>query len=159
MRIVLIAAVSPDLAIGRGGTLPWHYPADMAHFMSTTVGHPCVMGRRTYESFPRRPLPRRPNLVLTRSPDYRLAPGARAFPDLDAALAHCRAGGHEVVFICGGESIYRQALPAAHEMILTHVPDDVQGDTHFPAWDAQVWDVVDEKTEGDLRFCTYRRHA
>ena len=157
MDIALIAAVSPDLVIGRDGDLPWHYPADMKHFMRTTLGHPCIMGRRTYESFPKRPLPRRPNLVLTRSADYPLAAGVLRFADLEAAIDHCRAAGHDVAFICGGEGIYRAALPMADEMILTHVPDRVQGDTHFPAWDAAAWDLVDEKTESGLRFCRYRR--
>lgn len=157
MKISLIAAVSPDGVIGRDGDLPWRYPADMKHFMDTTDGHPCIMGRRTYESFPRRPLPRRLNLVLTRDPHYPLPAAVLRFSDLTAALDHCRALGAPVVFVCGGESVYRESLPLADELVLTHVPDRVQGDTHFPEWSAAEWEVVAGRQEGPLRFCTYRR--
>lgn len=159
MQVVLIAAVAPDLVIGHAGGLPWHYPEDMAHFMRTTVGHPCIMGRRTYESFPRRPLPQRPNLVLTRNREYPLAAGALRFADLESALDHCRAEGRKVVFVCGGEGVYRQALPLAHELQLTHVPDRVAGDTHFPAWRDDEWQLVDERAQGPLRFCRYQRRS
>lgn len=157
MKISLIAALSPDRVIGADGDMPWHYPLDLKHFMRTTMGHPCIMGRRTYESFPKRPLPKRPNLVLTRDESYELADGVLRFDGLDSALAHCREAGHPVAYICGGGGVYADALPRADEMILTHVPDRVDGDTHFPAWDAQEWQVVDEKSEGGLRFCWYAR--
>lgn len=159
MKISLIAAVSPDLVIGRDGDLPWRYPADMKHFMRTTIGHPCIMGRRTYESFPKRPLPKRPNLVLTRQVDYALTAGASRFEDLLTALDHCRKESAAVVFVCGGGGVYREALPMADEMILTHVPDQVQGDTHFPVWDPEVWQVVDEKLQDGLRFSFYQRRS
>ncbi|MFP6643015.1 MAG: dihydrofolate reductase [Candidatus Latescibacterota bacterium] len=159
MKVSLIAAVSPDLIIGREGDMPWHYPIDMRHFMDTTIGHPCIMGRLTYESFPRRPLPRRPNLVLTRNADYVLKTGAVRFDNLLAALDHCRAEDRPVVYICGGGGVYREALPLADEMIITHVPDRVEGDTHFPAWKPEEWQVVDEKSEEDLRFSVYQRRS
>lgn len=159
MEIVLIAAVSPDLVIGRDGGLPWHYPADLAHFLRTTLGHPCIMGRRTYESFPRRPLPGRSNLVLTRDSAYPLAPGVLRFGDLDSALAHLRAERCPTAFVCGGEGVYRQALPLADAMVLTHVPDRVAGDTRFPAWRDDDWELVAERADGPLRFCHYRRRA
>lgn len=157
MKICLIAAVSPDLVIGNEGDLPWHHQADMKHFMKTTLGHPCIMGRRTYESFPRSPLPRRPNLVLTRNAEYPLPAEVDRFADLPAALTHCRAAGYDTAYICGGEGVYREAMPLATEMLLTHVPDRVAGDTHFPAWEAAAWDVVDERREAGLRWATYQR--
>ena len=156
MKVCLIAAVSPELVIGRDGGLPWHYPADMRHFMRTTMGHPCLMGRRTWESLPRRPLPGRPNLVLTRNPDF-AAGGAQPFSGLESALDHCRRGGRSRVYVCGGASVYAEALPLAHEMVLTHVPDRVEGGTRFPEWPAPEWKVVRERVEGPLRFVTYRR--
>jgi len=157
MRITLIAAVSPDLVIGVDGGMPWHYPADMRHFMRTTMGHPCIVGRRTYESFPRRPLPRRPNLVITRDASYRAGADAMVFTSPEAALDHCRSARAERVFVLGGEAIYRHMLPAAHEMVLTHVPDEVRGDAHFPAWSEADWQVVDNTEKGALRFVTYQR--
>jgi dihydrofolate reductase len=156
VKICLIAALSPDLVIGRDGDMPWHYPADMKHFMRTTIGHPCIMGRRTYESFPKRPLPKRPNLVLTQNAQCDLT-GAQRFADLTAALNHCRAQDCPVVYICGGGGVYREALPLGHEMILTHVPDRVEGDTYFPAWNETDWEIVDEVSEEGLRFLTYHR--
>lgn len=157
MRITLIAAVSPDLVIGRDGRLPWHYPEDMRFFARTTIGHPCIVGRRTYESFPRRPLPKRPNVVVTRNAAYEVAPGALALPSTEAALDHCRSLGARRAMVLGGEEIYRQILPVAHEMILTHVPDRVEGDTCFPQWDENEWEIVDSREEGALRFVTYQR--
>ena len=157
MKICLIAAVSPDLVIGRGGGLPWHYPADMRHFMRTTMGHPCLMGRRTWESLPRKPLPGRPNLVLTRSPDFAGGAGTEVFHDLEAALDHCRGAGWPRVYVCGGASVYAEALPLAHEMVLTRVPDRVEGDTRFPQWAPDEWTVAEEREEGPLRFVTFRR--
>ena len=157
MRIILIAAVSPGLVIGRDGGLPWHRPDDMRHFMGTTVGHPCIMGRRTYESFPRRPLPGRLNLVVTGNARYEVGAGALVFPSPDAALDHCRRLNAERAFVLGGEGIYRQMLPGADEMILTHVPDRVEGDRHFPAWDEAEWEIVDSIEKGELRFLTYQR--
>jgi dihydrofolate reductase len=157
MRISLIAAVSPDRVIGQDGALPWRYASDMQHFMRTTTGYPCIMGRRTYESFPRRPLPRRPNLVLTRDSAYPLAAGVLRFDNLTSALEHCRAGQHTVAYVCGGGGVYQEALPLADEMILTHVPDRVDGDTFFPTWHEDEWQIVDEKSEDGLRFVFYRR--
>ena len=157
MKICLIAAVSPDLVIGRDGRLPWHYAADMRHFMRTTMGHPCLMGRRTWESLPRRPLPGRPNLVLTRNPGFAAGAGTRLFHDLEAALDHCRRARRSRVHVCGGASVYAEALPLADEMILTHVPDRVEGDTRFPQWAPLEWTVTEERSEGPLRFVTYRR--
>ena len=158
MKIVLIAALNAARIIGREGGLPWHYRQDMLHFMDTTMGAPCIMGRRTYESFPRRPLPGRPNLVLTRQADYDLATGAQRFEDLPAALDHCHRQDTASVFICGGQGVYEAALPMADQMILTHVPDQVDdGDTYFPAWNEQEWEIVGERSEGGLRYVTYDR--
>ncbi|MBT3346384.1 MAG: dihydrofolate reductase [Gemmatimonadetes bacterium] len=160
MKIVLIAALNDERIIGRNGDLPWHYRQDMQHFMATTMGAPCIMGRRTYESFPRRPLPGRPNLVLSRQVDYDLASGAQRFENLPTALDHCRQQASECVFICGGQGVYEAALPLAHQMILTHVPDRVDdGDTYFPEWSEQEWEIVDEREEVGLRYLTYDRIA
>lgn len=157
MRRILIAALSPDLVIGRDGKLPWHYPEDMRHFMRTTLGHPCIMGRRTYESFPRRPLPGRLNLVLTRNPGYAVSSGAETWGTLEDALERCAASASERVYILGGEGVFRQAIGSADEMVLTHVPDRVDGDTHFPQWDPATWQIVDTREAGGLRYVTYCR--
>ncbi|MEE2657205.1 MAG: dihydrofolate reductase [Candidatus Latescibacterota bacterium] len=157
MKITLIAALAGNRVIGRDGSLPWRFPVDMRHFMRTTMGNPCIMGRRTYESFPKRPLPGRLNIVLTRNIDYTLPDGALRCHDLASALRHCTDIGSERVYICGGASVYRDALPDADEMILTHIPGDYEGDVRFPEWDGQEWQIVGTCEETGLRFSTYQR--
>lgn len=132
-RIVLVAAVARDGAIGRDNALLWHLPEDMARFKALTAGKSVVMGRRTWDSLPAkfRPLPGRRNLVVSRS--LRELPGAEVFPSLDDALAACAAEAE--VCVIGGSDIYALALPRADRLALTEVdvvfPD---ADRHFPAW-------------------------
>ena len=152
MKTVLIAAVSPDRVIGRGGAVPWHYPSDMRHFRETTTGHPCVMGRKTWESLPRRPLPGRPNLVLTRRASYEAAAGATVCASFEEARRRCAAMGADKMFVLGGEEVFREAMPAADEMLITHVPDQVTGDVHFPEWDEGEWTLAEEKDEESIAF-------
>jgi len=134
-RITLVVAYAANRAIGRNNTLPWHLPADFAHFKRTTLGHPVVMGRKTWESL-KRPLPGRLNVVVTRNPNY-LAPGARVASSLPQALAVCG----EVARICiiGGAQIYTQALALADEIIATEVKTEVAGDAYFPTLPAGQW--------------------
>ena len=157
MKIVLIAALTRDLVIGREGALPWREPADMRHFRRVTMGHPVVVGRRTFESFPRRPLPGRTNLVLTRNRSYQVPEGAVACRSLEEAIAWCKKEGAGKLFVLGGAEVYRQALPIADEMQLTWIPGKIEGDAFFPAWDQEEWKVVDSREEDGLRFVTYRR--
>src|SRR5262245_17378178 len=114
MKLVLIAAVAENGTIGDAGKIPWHISNDLKRFKRLTLGHPIIMGRKTYESIGK-PLPGRRNLVLTRR--SALA-GTECFPTLDAALKAC---GDETVFVIGGAEIYRLALPLAHALLLTHV--------------------------------------
>jgi dihydrofolate reductase len=132
-RIVLVAAVARDGAIGRDNALLWHLPEDMARFKALTLGKSVVMGRKTWDSLPPRfrPLPGRRNLVVSRS--ARELPGAEVFPSLDTALSAC-ASEPEVCVIGGGE-IYALALPKADKLALTEVDAEVpDADRHFPDW-------------------------
>jgi dihydrofolate reductase len=134
-ELVLIAAVARNGVIGRGNRLPWHLPEDLRHFKAVTMGHPILMGRRTWESLGR-PLPGRRNLVVSRNRDYRAA-GAEVFPDLAAALVAC--AGEPTVFVIGGGELYAQALPAASRLLLTEVGIDPDGDAYFPAFARGEW--------------------
>ena len=156
MQIILIAALSPDRVIGDHGRIPWRYPEDQQRFKELTMGHPVIMGRKTYESL-RRPLKGRRNMVLTRREDFIPPSGVLVFRTLAAALERCREDGCEKAFIGGGTEVYRMALPNADVMMLTHVPDQVQGDAHFPEWNAGEWEEVDMVERGGLRYSTYRR--
>lgn len=146
--ITLIAALSDNRVIGRGGGLPWHLPADLKRFKALTMGHAIVMGRRTWDAVGR-PLPGRRTIVLTRRHDFE-ASGAVVVHDLEAALA--AAGDDDTVFIAGGGDIYALALPRADRMELTHVHAVLDGDAFFPPFDAGAWRTVfEQRHEADER--------
>ena len=156
MQIVLIAALSPDRVIGDKGGIPWHYPKDQQYFKRVTMGHPVIMGRKTFETL-RRPLKGRLNIVITRRPDFVAAGGVLVLSTLDAALERCRTDEFDRAFIGGGTELYRLALPMADLMMLTHVPDAVQGDAYFPDWTEREWEEVDTVEQEGLTYSTYRR--
>ena len=157
MKTVIIAALSKNWVIGRDNCIPWHYPADMKHFRHTTKGHPVVAGRKTYESFQVRPLPGRLNFILSRNPAYISDEGVIICQGLQQVITAARQRDAQKLFILGGAEIYNLALPLIDEMILTHLPIEVEGDAYFPAWDKNEWEVVEERPEEDLVFTTYRR--
>ena len=130
MRITLVAAVARNGVIGREGQLAWHLPDDLAHFKALTVGKPIVMGRKTFESIGK-PLPRRVNLVMSRTLDA--LEGCRIVRSVDEAIA--AAGDAPELCVIGGEAVYAAFLPRAHVLELTHVDADVDGDARFPDFD------------------------
>ena len=134
-RIYLVAAVAANGVIGREGRLPWHLPEDLKHFKRLTLGHPIIMGRRTWESLGG-PLPGREHIVVTRTAGYE-APGAAVASSLDAALALC--AGEPVVFVIGGRELFAEALALAAGLVLTEIHRDYQGDTCFPPYDRSRW--------------------
>lgn len=158
--VVIIAAVARNGVIGRDNGLPWRLKADLRRFRAVTLGHPLLMGRRTWESLGR-PLPGRRNMVVSRDPGFR-AEGAEVFASVDAALA--AAGGNEKVFVIGGAEIYRQLMPRADRLMLTEVWADVDGDAHFPPIDSMQFieerrepHEADADNEHDFDFVQYRR--
>ena len=137
-KITLLAAVDRSFAIGRGNALPWHLPDDLARFKALTLGKPVLMGRRTAESLGRA-LPKRRNLVLTRSGRVPFA-GMEAVDSLDQALALAAADGAAELCVIGGGQVYALALPRASAMHLTHVDTVVEGaDAFFPRFDMAAW--------------------
>ncbi|MDR2614595.1 MAG: dihydrofolate reductase [Candidatus Accumulibacter sp.] len=137
----LIAAVARNRVIGRDNRLLWHLPGDMRHFRETTRDRPVIMGRRTWESLPARfrPLPGRPNVVVSRNPDY-AAPGAARAGSLIEAIE--KAGSEDEIFVIGGAELYRQALPFAERLYLTEIAAEFPGDALFPEIDARKWREV-----------------
>ncbi|MGQ0511805.1 MAG: dihydrofolate reductase [Betaproteobacteria bacterium] len=133
--IYLVAAVAANGVIGVEGRMPWRLPEDLRHFKALTLGHPVIMGRRTWESIGK-PLPGRENIVVTRRAGFD-APGASVASSLGAALALC--AGEAVVFVIGGGELYREALPLAQGLVLTEIQRDYAGDTRFPDWDRAPW--------------------
>jgi len=134
-RITLIVARARNGVIGRDGKLPWRLPEDLAFFKRTTMGHPIVMGRRTWESIGR-PLPGRRNIVVSRQAGL-VADGAETAAGLDAALRLC--DGSADVFVIGGAQLYADALPHADRLIVTEIDADFEGDTFWPRPDAAQW--------------------
>jgi len=134
-RIYLIAAVAQNGVIGAGGKLPWHLPEDLAHFKRLTLGHPVIMGRRTWESLGK-PLPGRENIVVTRTPGYE-ASGAAIASSLAGALALC--ADEPVAFVIGGERLFAESLQVASGLVLTEILRDYAGDTWFPRFDRVEW--------------------
>lgn len=159
MIISLIAAMDNNHLIGRENGLPWHLPADFAHFKQVTMGKPVVMGRKTYESIGR-PLPGRLNIVISRSGF--MADGITVVDSIEAALQ--AVGNVEEVMIIGGANLYNQMIKQASKMYLTHVNADCEGDAWFPEINKDDWDVVsqqhheaDEKNNYDFTMVTYQR--
>lgn len=131
-EIVFVVAVARNGVIGHENRLPWRLKADLAHFKATTLGHPILMGRKTWESLGR-PLPGRRNLVVTRNMNYQ-APGAEVFRDTDAALG---AVGSGKIFVIGGAELFRQLFDRVRVLVLTEVGAEVSGDVFFPIFDRE----------------------
>jgi dihydrofolate reductase len=135
MKRSLVVAVARNGVIGRDNALPWRLPADLAHFKRVTMGHPIVMGRRTYESIGK-PLPGRENIVVTHDSSYR-APGCTVVHSLDEAWK--AAGAADEVCVIGGTTLFEETLPVADVIHLTEVEAEVDGDTWFPPFDRAEW--------------------
>jgi dihydrofolate reductase len=150
-RVYLVAAVAANGIIGAKGQLPWHLPEDLKHFQKLTLGHPVIMGRRTWESL-RKPLAGRDNIVVTRTAAYQ-APGAAVASSLAAALALC--AGEPVAFVIGGSQLFAESLPTAAGLVMTEIHRDFAGDTRFPGYDRSKWRETQREahTAGDgMRF-------
>ena len=161
-RLELVVALARNGVFGRGNALPWHLPADLWHFKQLTLGHPVLMGRRTWTSIGR-PLPGRTNLVLTRDPAFHAA-GAQVVHSL--AEAGATAAGAERLMVIGGAELFRACLPTAAVLHLTEVDADVPGDVYFPAWRRDEWQELSREAHAaDLRhaygyaFVTLTRRA
>jgi len=148
MKLSLIWAMSKNGVIGRDNGLPWRLPREMKHFMTTTRGHPVIMGRRTFESMDRRPLPKRANIVVTGTAGYE-APGAVVAASLEEALAqarrYCREMGVDEAFVIGGAGLYGPALEQADRLYVTVVEARIEGDTFFPDVDWSRWREVSRR--------------
>lgn len=160
--LILVAALARNRVIGVDGAMPWHLPADLAHFKRVTMGHPVIMGRATFESIGR-PLPGRRNIVLSRS-GFEAPRGVETAASLDEALERLDAGTPAMVI--GGGQVYTEALAQASRMELTLVDARPEGDTRFPAWPASDWRLeasearpADEANPHRMVFVTLVRRA
>ncbi|MCX6774070.1 MAG: dihydrofolate reductase [Candidatus Micrarchaeota archaeon] len=154
MEIIIIAAVAENNVIGKDNAIPWRISEDFRHFKTLTMGHPCIMGRKTYESLPPnfRPLPGRENIVLSSDKNYHQE-GATVFGSLEEAIGYCRNKNEEKVFVIGGASVYNAAMKLADVLEITKVHKSFEGDTFFPEIKSDEWKIIgNEDFEGkDLK--------
>ncbi len=136
MKVAMIAAMAKDRVIGFEGDMPWHLPDDLKFFKSKTTGKPVIMGRKTFESIGSRPLPNRPNIVISRNVNL-VIPNVEVFQSIDQALEQYAS--EEEVIIMGGGELYQQMLPKADRLYLTLIDAEMSGDTFFPDWTVHDW--------------------
>lgn len=167
-RIIIIVAVSENGVIGRDLDMPWKLSTDLKRFKAMTMGKPLIMGRKTFLSVGERPLPGRPHIIVSRNADYR-PQGVDVVSSLEEALKLAKSKAAELrvdeVFVAGGGEIYRQAMPFADQLSVTHVAVKLDGDT-FPEIDPVVFEKTEEipapageKDNYPVLFTTYMRRA
>ena len=159
--IAIVVAVAENNVIGKNNQLIWHLPADLRFFKNLTMGHPIIMGRKTYESIGK-PLPGRTTVIITRQHGFE-APGCIVVNSIDEAISEARTIDQEV-YIIGGAEIYKQALAKTDNIYLTRVHHNFDGDTFFPELDEAEWEMEseekhepDEKNMYSYSFITLKR--
>lgn len=159
--LTLIAATSTNNALGKDNQLVWHLPLDFKRFKALTSEHYIIMGRKTFESFPK-PLPNRTHVIITRNKNYEAPDGCIVVSSLEKAIEICPK--NEEIFIIGGGEIYKQSIDIADKVELTRVHTTVEADTFFPEIDSEKWKIVfeeqhakDEKHAFDFTFITYEK--
>lgn len=140
--ISIIVAVSEDWGIGKDNELLWHIPEDLKRFKRLTFGNNVIMGKKTWESLPRRPLPGRKNIVLTDDPLECIDCSVTAY-SIEDALSKCEK--EEEIFVVGGGSVYPQFIPIADRLYITHVHRKTPADVYFPEIDLNIWEVVEKE--------------
>ena len=153
--ICLIWAEANNHVIGYQNSIPWHLPEDLKRFKDLTTGHPIIMGARTWESLPKKPLPGRKNIVVSRNPCY-MALNAIVETSLEFALEDCKDSNK--VFIIGGSSLYKKAISIADELYITYLDISVEGDTYAPTIGPE-WEITDheEHTSSNGLFYVFNR--
>ena len=163
VEIALIAAVAENRVIGRDKEMPWQFTEDLEYFKRTTMGHPVIVGRRTYETVVDalgEPFPGRTSVVLT-TQSLELPPGAVVANSVseatDLADADAQARGVDTAYVAGGGRVYDQFLPHATRLVLTEIHETYEGDTRFPAFDEDEWTEVERDERDAFDFVTYER--
>lgn len=158
--IILIAAVAENYALGKNNDLLWHLPLDFKRFKEITSGHYIIMGRKTFDSFPK-PLPNRTHVIISRQTDLKYE-GCHVVQDLEKAIGICPKS--EDLYIIGGGEIYAQSINLADQLDITRVHHSFDADVYFPEIDPEVWELIsetfnakDEKHLFDYTFQKYTR--
>lgn len=159
--ISLLVAMDKNQLIGKDNDLPWRLPADLAYFKRVTMGHPIIMGRKTYDSIGR-PLPGRENIIVTRDTSYE-AEGCKVIHSIEEIVKMNEQTDQEL-FVIGGAEIFKEILPYSDRLYITEINEEFEGDTYFPAFDKSKWEVIseekgikDEKNPYDYKFLVYEK--
>jgi len=159
--ISLLVAMDKNQLIGKDNDLPWRLPADLAYFKKVTMGHPIIMGRKTYDSIGR-PLPGRENIIVTRDTSYK-AEGCKVIHSIEEIVKMNQQTDQEL-FVIGGAEIFKEILPHSDRLYITEINEEFEGDTYFPAFNKTEWTVIseekgikDEKNPYDYTFLVYER--
>jgi dihydrofolate reductase len=154
--VTIILARADNGVIGAGGTLPWHLPEDLKRFKLLTLGKPVIMGRKTWDSLPRKPLPGRSNIVISRDPAF-AAPAASIAHSFEAALALAAAENPPEIMVIGGAEVFAAALPRASRILLTEIHACPKGDVTLPPFSPQEWRETARETALGHSYVTLER--
>lgn len=159
MTISIIAAIAKNNAIGKDNDLIWHISEDLKRFKKLTSGHTIIMGRKTYESLPFKPLPNRKNIILSGKTDLKFK-GAIVANSIEDALKECES--EDEIFICGGAAVYKKFINIADKMYITEINQEFEGDTFFPDYNQDNWKIklqsekyTDKKSNIEYKFIDY----
>lgn len=159
--ISLLVAMDKNRLIGKDNDLPWRLPADLAYFKRVTMGHPIIMGRKTYDSIGR-PLPGRENIIVTRDTSYKME-GCKVIHSIEE-IVKMRKESEQELFVIGGAEIFKEILPYSDRLYITEIEEEFEGDTYFPAFDKSEWKIIskeqgikDEKNPYDYKFLVYEK--
>lgn len=155
-EIIIIVAIADNNIIGSNNDIPWRIKEDFQHFKEITLGHPCIMGDKTYESLPKRPLPGRENIVLTFNKEYH-PKDTTIFHDFNEAIKYVNDKNEKKAFIIGGATIYKIGLKVADTLEITRVHKNPLGDTYFPEINYDEWEMTNEEKHDGYSFQTYKR--
>ena len=157
MNLCVIAAVAENRVIGKNGELPWHYPEDLKHFKRTTINHPMIMGRKTFDSF-ESPLPNRTHIVLTRNETLTHESDSVIYVHTpDEAIEEAEKLDNDVAYVIGGEKIYNVMFDYIDELLLTELNKSYDGDTYFPKFDKSNWTQIPLEQTDNFDIVMYFR--
>lgn len=148
----MIAAISDNFVIGNKGDIPWYIPEDFKLFKFYTQNKPIIMGKKTWDSLPKKPLPNRENIVISKK---NVEDNCTTFDNIEDAINYC--SDYDEVFIIGGQTIYEQFLPKADYLYISHVKGEYEGDTFFPKFNKDNYEIIEEIEYEDFTFRKYKR--
>jgi dihydrofolate reductase len=156
LKIIIISAIAKNGVIGRkNGEMPWHIKEEFQHFKNTTIGAAIIMGRKTFETLGK-PLMERENIIVTKNKNYKVNfDDVKIFYSLEESIDYCKKKNYDKIFIIGGGEIYKQAIPKADEMILSHLKFEADGEIKFPEINTNDWKVVSTEDREQFEIRKY----